>query len=272
MERAAKAELVTVLHEVFDNAGVVVVTHYSGLSVAQMTDYRNRMRAAGGTVKVAKNRLAKIALKDTKLGDITEFLKGPTCLSYSDDPIAAAKIAVEYAKGMTSSSFSAVHMGSSVLDADGVKALAALPSLDELRGTLVGLIQAPATKIARIAKEPADSSHVYLQAKSRGRATRPKMVTNMVAGLRWSPKRIAHLELNRFKLEGSNTMTDLAKIVDDLSALTVLEAAELSKMLEEKWGVSASAAVAVAAAPGAAAGGEAAGREDGIHRHPEVCR
>ena len=154
MERAAKAELVTVLHQVFDNAGVVVVTHYSGLTVAEMTDYRNRMRAAGGAVKVAKNRLAKIALKDTKLGDITEFLKGPTCLSYSDDPIAAAKIAVEYAKGNDKLVILGGAMGSSVLDANGVKALAALPSLDELRGKLVGLIQAPATKIARITKEP----------------------------------------------------------------------------------------------------------------------
>jgi len=98
VERAAKAELVTVLRDVFQNAGVVVVTHYSGLTVAQMTDFRNRMRAAGGSVKVAKNRLAKIALKDAEIGDISDLMKGPTCLSYSDDPIAAAKIAVEYAK------------------------------------------------------------------------------------------------------------------------------------------------------------------------------
>lgn len=167
MERAAKAELVTYLHEVFDNAGVVVVTHYSGLTVAQMTDFRNRMRAAGGSVKVAKNRLAKIALKDTKLGDITELLNGPTCLSYSDDPVAAAKIAVEYAKGNDKLVILGGAMGSSVLDADGVKALAALPSLDELRGKLVGLIQAPATKIARIAKEPGGQLARVLAAKAQ---------------------------------------------------------------------------------------------------------
>lgn len=167
MERAAKAELVTVLHEVFDSAGVVVVTHYSGLTVAQMTDFRNRMRAAGGTVKVAKNRLAKIALKDTKLGDITEFLKGPTCLSYSDDPIAAAKIAVEYAKVNDKLVILGGALGSLVLDANGVKALAALPSLDEIRGTLVGLIQAPATKIARIAKEPGGQLARVLAAKAQ---------------------------------------------------------------------------------------------------------
>ena len=166
MERAAKAELVTVLREVFDNAGVVVVTHYSGLSVAQMTDYRNRMRAAGGSVKVAKNRLAKIALKDTNLGDITELLTGPTCLSYSDDPVSAAKIAVEYAKTNDKLVILGGAMGSSVLDANGVKALASLPSLDELRGTLVGLIQAPATKIARIAKEPGGQLARVLAAKA----------------------------------------------------------------------------------------------------------
>ncbi len=166
MERAAKEALVTVLHEVFNNAGVVVVTHYSGLTVAQMTDYRNRMRAAGGSVKVAKNRLAKIALKDAEIGDIADLLTGPTCLAYSDDPIAAAKIAVEYAKGNDKLVILGGAMGNSVLDANAVKALAALPSLDELRGTLVGLIQAPATKIARIVQEPGGQLARVLQAKA----------------------------------------------------------------------------------------------------------
>ena len=166
MERAAKEALVTVLHEVFNNAGVVVVTHYSGLTVAQMTDYRNRMRAAGGSVKVAKNRLAKIALKDADIGDIADLLTGPTCLAYSDDPIAAAKIAVEYSKSNDKLVILGGAMGSSVLDANGVKALAALPSLDELRGTLVGLIQAPATKIVRTINEPGGQLARVLQAKA----------------------------------------------------------------------------------------------------------
>ena len=166
MERAAKEALVTVLHEVFNNAGVVVVTHYSGLTVAQMSDYRNRMRAAGGSVKVTKNRLAKIALKDAEIGDIADLLKGPTCLAYSDDPIVAAKIAVEYAKGNDKLVILGGAMGNSVLDANGVKALAALPSLDELRGQLVGLIQAPATKIARIVQEPGGQLARVLQAKA----------------------------------------------------------------------------------------------------------
>jgi large subunit ribosomal protein L10 len=166
VERAAKEALVTVLHQVFNNAGVVVVTHYSGLSVAQMTDYRNRMRAAGGSVKVAKNRLAKIALKDADIGDIAGLLTGPTCLSYSDDPIVAAKIAVEYSKTNDKLVILGGVMGQSVLDADGVKALAALPSLDELRGTLVGLLQAPATKIARILNEPGGQLARVIQAKA----------------------------------------------------------------------------------------------------------
>ena len=131
-----------------------------------MTDYRNRMRAAGGSVKVAKNRLAKIALQGAEIGDIADLLKGPTCLAYSDDPIAAAKIAVEYAKGNDKLVILGGAMGSSVLDADGVKALAALPSLDELRGKLVGLIQAPATKIAQIVQEPGGQLARVIHAKA----------------------------------------------------------------------------------------------------------
>ena len=167
MERAAKEALVTTLHEVFNNAGVVVVTHYSGLSVAQMTEYRNRMREAGGSVKVAKNRLAKIALKDANIGDITDLLQGPTCLAYSEDPIAAAKVAVDYAKTNDKLVVLGGAMGDTLLDADGVKALASLPSLDELRGKLVGLIQAPATKIAQIAKVPGGQLARVLAAKAQ---------------------------------------------------------------------------------------------------------
>jgi len=167
VERAAKEALVTTLHEVFNNAGVVVVTHYSGLSVAQMTEYRNRMREAGGSVKVAKNRLAKIALKDANIGDITDLLQGPTCLAYSEDPIAAAKVAVDYAKTNDKLVVLGGAMGDILLDADGVKALASLPSLDELRGKLVGLIQAPATKIAQIAKEPGGQLARVLAAKAQ---------------------------------------------------------------------------------------------------------
>ncbi len=166
MDRAAKAELVTQLHEVFQHTGVIVVAHYAGLSVAQMTDYRNRMREAGGTVKVAKNRLAKIALKGTELAEMTDLLTGPTCLSYSEDPIAAAKVAVDYAKTNDKLVILGGAMGTTMLDADGVKALASLPSLDELRGKIVGLIQAPMVKIVRTVNEPGAQLARVIHAKA----------------------------------------------------------------------------------------------------------
>ncbi len=166
MDRAAKAELVTQLHEVFQHTGVIVVAHYAGLSVAQMTDYRNRMREAGGTVKVAKNRLAKIALKGTELAEMTDLLTGPTCLSYSEDPIAAAKVAVDYAKTNDKLVILGGAMGTTMLDANGVKALASLPSLDELRGKIVGLIQAPMVKIVRTVNEPGAQLARVIHAKA----------------------------------------------------------------------------------------------------------
>ena len=166
MDRAAKQELVSQLHEVFQNTGVVVVTHYAGLSVAQMTDYRNRMREVGGKVKVAKNRLAKIALKDTDCVGISDLLTGPTCLAYSDDPVSAAKVAVDYAKGNDNLVILGGAMGTTVLDPNGVKALASLPSLDELRGKLVGLIQAPMAKIVRVVNEPGAQMARVIQAKA----------------------------------------------------------------------------------------------------------
>ncbi|MCB1512537.1 MAG: 50S ribosomal protein L10 [Hyphomicrobiaceae bacterium] len=166
MDRAAKKELVASLHEVFKNTGVVVVAHYAGLSVAQMSDYRNRMREAGGKVKVAKNRLAKIALQDTDVAGIAELMKGPTCLAYSDDPVAAAKIAVEYAKTNDKLVILGGAMGNTVLTADSVKALASLPSLDELRGKLAGLLQAPLAKIVRVINEPGAKVARVIQAKA----------------------------------------------------------------------------------------------------------
>ena len=166
VDRAAKEALVAQLHDVFKNTGVVVVTHYAGLSVAQMSDFRNRMRDAGGQVKVAKNRLARIALENTDAAGITDLMKGPTCLAYSEDPIAAAKVAVDYAKGNDKLVILGGAMGDTVLDSDGVKALAALPSLDELRGKMVGLLQAPLVKIVQILNEPGAQVARVIQAKS----------------------------------------------------------------------------------------------------------
>ena len=154
MDRSQKADLVAELKNVFNETSVVVITRNLGLSVAQSTDLRLKMRDAGAQFKVAKNRLAKIALEGTKYGSIGDMLTGPTALATSVDPVAAAKVAVEFAKTNDRLEIVGGAMGDTVLDANGVKALAALPSLDELRAKIVGLIQAPATKIARTINEP----------------------------------------------------------------------------------------------------------------------
>lgn len=166
VDRAQKREVVATLHDVFSNTGVVVVAHYSGLSVAQMTELRRQMREAGGQVKVAKNRLAKLALADTQAEGIKDLMTGPTCLAYSDDPIAAPKVVVGFAKTNDRLVVLGGAMGANVLDAEGVRSLASLPSLDELRGKLVGLIQAPASKIARVVNTPAGMLARVLQARS----------------------------------------------------------------------------------------------------------
>lgn len=155
MDRAAKRELATTLNDVFTSTSVVVVAHYSGLSVAEMQKLRAQMKQAGATVKVAKNRIAKIALEGTDVASISGMLQGPTLLAYSDDPVAAPKAAVDFAKANDKLVILGGAMGATALNPDGVKALASLPSLDELRGTLIGLLQAPATKIAQLSTAPA---------------------------------------------------------------------------------------------------------------------
>jgi large subunit ribosomal protein L10 len=155
VERAEKREFVTGLNDVFKSTGSVVVAHYAGITVAQMNDFRSKMRAAGGTVKVAKNRLAIIALQGTESEGIKDLFKGQTLLAYSDDPIAAPKVASEFAKGNEKLIILGGAMGSTALDANGVKALATLPSLDELRAKLVGMIVTPATRIAQVVNAPA---------------------------------------------------------------------------------------------------------------------
>ena len=155
MERAQKREVVSALSDVFANTGVVVVAHYAGLSVSEMTKLRSDMREAGGQVKVAKNRLVKLALEGTDAQGISQLMAGPTCLAYSEDPVAAPKVAVKFAKGNEKFVILGGAMGATVLDAKGVSSLADLPSLDELRGKLVGLLQAPSGKIARTVGAPA---------------------------------------------------------------------------------------------------------------------
>ncbi len=155
MERAAKSEMVATLGEVFKATKVVVVAHYSGLTVAQMQTLRRQMKQAGASVKVAKNRLAKIALEGSDVASIGPLLNGPALIAFSGDPIAAPKVAVDFAKTHERFVILGGAMGTTALDPNGVKALAALPSLDELRAKIVGLIQAPATKIARVMNTPA---------------------------------------------------------------------------------------------------------------------
>ena len=155
VDRAAKSEQVAALGEVFKTTKVVVVAHYSGLTVAQMQTLRRQMKQSGATVKVAKNRLAKIALEGSDVASIAALLKGPALIAYSGDPIAAPKAAVEFAKTHEQFVILGGAMGKTSLDPNGIKALAALPSLDELRAKIVGLIVAPATKIAQVVNAPA---------------------------------------------------------------------------------------------------------------------
>jgi large subunit ribosomal protein L10 len=154
VDRAGKKELVTALNAVFKSTTVVVVAHYSGLTVAQMQTLRRQMKQVGATVKVAKNRLAKIALDGTDAAIIAPLLKGPTLIAYSGDPVAAPKAAVDFAKAHERFVILGGAMGKAALNPDGIKALAALPSLDELRAKIVGLVQAPATKIAQVLNAP----------------------------------------------------------------------------------------------------------------------
>lgn len=155
MDRAQKASAIEELKSVFDTSGAVVVARYSGMTFGELEDLRTRLRKEGGKVKIYKNRLAQKAL-DGKGGDKAQALfKEPTILAFAADPVAAAKISSEYAKSNDKFKIVGGIMGDVVLGEDGVKALATLPSLDQLRGKLIGLIQAPATKIAGVLQAPA---------------------------------------------------------------------------------------------------------------------
>ena len=155
MERAEKTELVASLNTVFKNAGVVVVAHNKGLTVNQVNDLRNKMSQAGATVKVAKNSLAKLALVGTNAAGMSNLFTGPTMLAYADDPVAAPKVAADFAKTNEKFVLLGGSLGTTTLDANGVKALASLPSLNELRAKLVGMIQTPASRIASVVAAPA---------------------------------------------------------------------------------------------------------------------
>jgi large subunit ribosomal protein L10 len=154
MDRAQKADSIETLKGVFAESGAIVVTHYLGLTVAEMTDLRGRLRKEGASLKVVKNRLAQKALNGSG-EEATSLFKGPVAIAYGPDAVSAAKVSTQYAKDNEKFSIVGGMMGEVVLDAKAVDALAKLPSLDELRGKLIGLLQAPATKIAGVLVAPA---------------------------------------------------------------------------------------------------------------------
>ncbi len=164
MDKAGKAAALETLKGVFADSGVVIVTHYSGLTVAEMTGLRTRLRAEGGHLKVIKNRLAKIAL-DGKGGEAArDLFAGPVAIAFSGDPVTAAKVVAEFNKENEKLVLVGGVMDDVVLDANGVQSLAKLPSLDQLRGQLIGLVQAPATKVAGVVQAPAGQLARLLQA------------------------------------------------------------------------------------------------------------
>ena len=157
MDRAQKEKLVEELGQIFESSGVVVVSHYEGMTVAEMQDLRDKMREAGGSVRVAKNKLAKIALDGKPCASIANYLTGMTVLAYSEDPVAAAKVVNDYAKENSKLEILGGAMGDSALDLAGVKAVAAMPSREELIASIVGCIGAPASNIAGAIGAPASN-------------------------------------------------------------------------------------------------------------------
>jgi len=166
VDRTQKKEWVGSLHETLGEVGLVVVTQYKGLTVAEMTSLRVKMRAAGASFKVTKNRLTRLALGGTEFENLDDLFVGPTAIAVSSDPVAAARVAVEFAKTNEKLKILGGSLGNQRLDIDGVKALAALPSLDELRAKLVGMISTPATRIAGVLQAPAGQLARVLKAKA----------------------------------------------------------------------------------------------------------
>jgi large subunit ribosomal protein L10 len=157
VDRAQKEEVVAELGQIFADSGVVVVAHYAGLTVAEMQDFRARMRAVGGGVRVAKNRLARIALDGKPCAGMADLLKGQTVLAYSEDPVAAAKVAKDYAKANQKYLILGGAMGDTVLDTAGVEAVAGMPSREEMIAQLVGMIGSPASQLASAIGAPASN-------------------------------------------------------------------------------------------------------------------
>ena len=166
MQRADKERLVSTLHDTFQDTVLVVIAHQNGLSVADSSNLRRQMREAGATFKVTKNRLARLALKGTKFEPLADMFTGPTAIAFSEDPVAAAKVSVEFAKKNDKLAIVGGALGERLLDADAVKALASLPSLDELRAKLLGMVSTPATRIAGVLQAPAGQLARVIRARA----------------------------------------------------------------------------------------------------------
>jgi len=167
VNRTEKQDMVAALHKVFEGTNLVVVAQYSGLTVAQMNDLRGRMKDVGAGLKVTKNRLTRLALEGTKFKPLAELFTGPTVVAYSTDPVGAAKAAVAFAKDNEKLIILGGALDKLTLDENGVRSLAALPSLDELRGKLVGMISTPATRIAGVLQAPAGKLARVLSAQAQ---------------------------------------------------------------------------------------------------------
>ena len=152
MNREEKAQLLSELNELFKNSEVVVVSHYKGLTVAEVSELRNNIRKAGAGFKVTKNRITRLALKGTKFEGLVDLFKGPTAIAFASDPISACKACVEFAKTNEKLLIVGGAMGTGVISIDEIKKLASIPSMDELRAKIIGLLQAPAAQLARVTK------------------------------------------------------------------------------------------------------------------------
>lgn len=171
MDRSQKEELVASLHQTFAETNLVIVTQQSGMTVAEVSDLRRKMRDAGASYKVTKNRLTRLALEGTKFEALKELFTGPTAVAVSSDPVAAAKVCVAFAKGNEKLIIVGGAMGETKLDPNAIQALATLPSLDQLRGKLIGVLQAPATKVAGVVQAPAAQlARVFSAYGSQGEA------------------------------------------------------------------------------------------------------
>jgi large subunit ribosomal protein L10 len=166
MNREEKTQLIETLQSTLSEATTVVVTHQTGMTVAESTELRVKMREAGASYKVTKNRITRIALQDTKFENLTDLFTGPTAMGTSADPVAAAKILVDFAKSNDKLTIVGGSLDGKVLDKAGVTSLASMPSLDELRAKLVGLLNAPATKLARVSQAPASQLARVIKARA----------------------------------------------------------------------------------------------------------